>query len=318
MGTMIKPKAFLRRLGGWLVNAPPEREPTVAERSQLDGLRVAPFALIHLGSAAAIWTGVSPTALAVCASLYCIRMFFITGFYHRYFSHRAYTVGRMTQFVMALLGCTAGQRSPVWWAAHHRAHHGAADTENDPHSPRHHGFFFSHTLWFLTRGTHATPTARVKDWLRFPELRWLDRFDWIPFASLGIGSWLLGDLLAVHASHLETSGAQMFVVGFLWSTVLLYHATYTTNSIAHRFGTRRYATRDDSRNNVWVALLTLGEGWHNNHHHYPAAARQGFLWWELDISWIALRGLAALGIVRNLKGVPDDVLHRGRVSEGGS
>ena len=147
----------------------------------------------------------------------------------------------------------------------------------------------------------------MRDWLRFPELRWLERLDWLPFVALGAGCWALGAWLQVAAPGLGTSGAQMLVWGFFISTVVLYHATYTINSLAHRYGTRRYATRDDSRNNAWLALITLGEGWHNNHHFYPASARQGFFWWEVDISWMLLRVMQALGLVRDLRPVPAHV-----------
>ena len=246
------------------------------------------------------------------ASALGLRMFFIAAFFHRYFSHRAYAVSRSVQFVMAVLGCTAGQRGPLWWAGHHREHHLTSDTTEDPHSPSRRGFLFSHTLWFLTRGSFATPGRRVRDWLRYPELRLLERIDWLPFVGLGLACWLLGDWLAEVAPSLGTTGAQMFVWGFLISTVVLYHATYTTNSLAHRYGRRRYATNDNSRNNFWVSLLTLGEGWHNNHHHYPACARQGFFWWELDISWLGLCLLASLGVVRDLRPVPAHVLAGGR------
>jgi stearoyl-CoA desaturase (delta-9 desaturase) len=209
---------------------------------------------------------------------------------------------------MAVLGCTAGQRGPLWWAAHHREHHIASDTDQDPHSPARRGFLFSHTLWFLTRGSFATPAHRVRDWLRYPELRWLERLDWLPFVALAAACFALGTWLETNAPELGSNGPQMLVWGFFISTVALYHATYTINSLAHRFGSRRYATSDDSRNNAWLALITLGEGWHNNHHYFPSAARQGFFWWEIDMSFIGLRALALLGIVHDLRPVPAHVL----------
>ena len=173
-----------------------------------------------------------------------------------------------------------------------------------PTLPSSTGFLRSHCGWFLARENFATHLARVPDLARYPELRWLDRYDAVVPAALaallfGIGAWL-----ERAAPDLGVSGAQLLVWGFCISTVLLWHATFTINSLAHRFGSRRYATRDDSRNNVWLALLTLGEGWHNNHHRYPAAARQGFFWWEIDVAWYGLRLLEALGVVRDLTPVP--------------
>jgi stearoyl-CoA desaturase (delta-9 desaturase) len=321
------PTAELRELGAkhktsialrfwwWLVNDP-RRQPvlTSAEREQLDWLRIVPFVGIHLGCLLVVYVGVSTAAVVVATGLYLLRMFFVTAFYHRYFSHRAFRTGRVTQFVMALLGTTAGQRGPLWWAAHHREHHLTADTAHDPHSPSHKGVFFSHALWFLTRGSFQTQTHRVKDWMKYRELRLLEQLDWVPFLLLGAGCYGLGWYLESSQPELNTSGAQMLVWGFFISTVALYHATYTINSLAHRFGTRRYPTRDQSRNNFWLALITLGEGWHNNHHYYPVSARQGFRWWELDISYLGLKLLASMGLVENLRPVPHRVLD-GRINK---
>ena len=292
------------RLARWIVNEPPPGV-TYTERQarEIDWLRATPFAAIHVGCLFALETGISAVAIAFALFLYAARMFFITAFYHRYFSHRSFKVARVTQFLMAVLGCTCGQRGPVWWAGHHRKHHMSSDGLNDPHSPKIRGFWFSHTLWFLTRGTFVTPSHRVRDWLYFPELRILEKAEWLPFILLGAACYGLGEVLAAHAPTLDTSGAQMFVVGFLWSTVLLYHATYSTNSIAHQYGSRRFVTNDGSRNNAWVALFTLGEGWHNNHHRFPASAKQGLMRWELDPTWWGLRALASIGIVRDLKTV---------------
>jgi stearoyl-CoA desaturase (delta-9 desaturase) len=215
-------------------------------------------------------------------------MFAITGFYHRYFSHRAFRTSRAAQLVFALLGASAVQRGPLWWASHHRHHHAHADRPEDAHSARQHGFLWSHCLWFLTAGNVRTRFDRVRDLARYPELRLIDRFDVAVPILLASTLYLAG-------------GVQFLVWGFCVSTVALYHATFTINSLAHRYGSRRYATRDDSRNNAWLALLTFGEGWHNNHHYYPRAARQGFYWWEVDLTYYALRMLAALGIVWDLK-----------------
>jgi stearoyl-CoA desaturase (delta-9 desaturase) len=282
-----------------------------ARRDDFDWLRVAPFIALHLGCLLVFRVGVSPAAIGLAGALYLLRMFFITAFYHRYFSHRAFNAGRITRFVMAVLGCTAGQRGPIWWAAHHREHHLTADTAADPHAPAHKGVLFSHTLWFLTRGSFQINERRVQDWLKFRELRILERLDWLPFVLLGAGCYGLGTFLASRYPHLGTDGPQMFVWGFFVSTVVLYHATYSINSIAHRFGKRRFPTRDQSRNNSWLALITLGEGWHNNHHFYPNSARQGFAWWELDISYLGLKALQMVGLVHGLRPVPAKVLAQG-------
>ncbi len=288
----------------------------VADR-RIDWPRVLPFVLIHAGCVGVVWVDASVTAVAVAIALFGIRMFAITAFYHRYFSHRSFQTSRAAQFVFALLGASAVQRGPMWWAAHHRHHHARADLPDDSHSPRTQGFLWSHVGWFLARENFATRLKLIPDLARFPELRWLDRFDVMIPAALAAALYGLGTWLEHTAPGLGTSGWQLVVWGFCISTVVLWHSTFTINSLAHRFGTRRYATRDDSRNNVWLALLTFGEGWHNNHHRYPGAARQGFYWWEIDFSWYVLRLLAAAGIVWDLRPVPAAVResHRDRPRE---
>jgi stearoyl-CoA desaturase (delta-9 desaturase) len=273
-----------------------------------------PYLALHAGVIAVVWVGVSPVALGVMAALYLIRMFAITGFYHRYFSHRTYRANRVVQFLMALLGTMAVQRGPLWWAAHHRYHHRHSDQECDAHSPTRHGFWWSHVGWFLTRSGTPTRERLVRDWVRYPELRFLDRFHLLGPAGLAVALLVAGEWLRLAAPGLRTSGAQLFVWGFVVSTVLLYHATYTINSLSHRFGSQRFDTGDDSRNNWLLALLTLGEGWHNNHHHYPASARQGFYWWEIDLTYYGLRLLALLGVISDLRPVPARVLERRRLS----
>jgi stearoyl-CoA desaturase (delta-9 desaturase) len=270
----------------------------------VDWARILPFAGMHLACLGVIWVGVSGVAVAMAVALYVLRMFAITGFYHRYFSHRTFKASRGVQFAFALLGASAVQRGPIWWAAHHRHHHVHSDRPEDVHSPSQRGFLWSHMGWFLSRRHFAPDLSRVRDLLRYPELRWLDRFDiLVPFA-LAVGLLLLGKVLHAHWPELGTSGGQMLVWGFFISTVACYHGTYTINSLCHVWGRRRYQTGDDSRNNLLLALITLGEGWHNNHHRYPASARQGFYWWEIDLTYYGLRLLAAVGLIRDLKGVP--------------
>ena len=281
-----------------------------ASADRIDWLRAAPFIGLHAGCLAVIWTGVSGTALAVAGALYAVRMFALTGFYHRGFSHRTFRASRPVQLLFAIIGAACVQRGPLWWAAHHRNHHRDADTPLDPHSPRVHGFLWSHMGWFLTRRAFRTDFKRVPDLARYPELRWLDRYDIAVPALLAAALLALGAALHRLAPRLGADGPQLLVWGFCISTVALFHATVTINSLAHRWGSRRFATRDDSRNNLLLALLTFGEGWHNNHHRYPGTARQGFRWWEIDLTWYGLRLLAALGLISGLKPLPVRVLQR--------
>lgn len=281
---------------------------------RVDWPRVLPFLLMHAGCLGVLWVGASPVAVGVAVALFALRMFAITAFYHRYFSHRAFRASRAAQFVFAALGASAVQRGPLWWASHHRHHHLHADQTADSHSACKHGFLWSHVGWFLARETFATRLDHVRDLARYPELRWLDRYDVAVPALLAVTLYALG--AGLEAAGVATSGAQLVVWGFCLSTVLLYHATFTINSLAHQVGSRRYATRDNSRNNWWLALLTFGEGWHNNHHHFPGAARQGFYWWEVDLTYYGLRLLAALGVVWDLRPVPIAVREARRIVPG--
>ena len=303
---------ILRTLRHWFDTQGTSEPLDPACADHIDWLRAAPFIALHVGCLGAIWTGVSPVALAVAALLYALRMFALTAFYHRCFSHRTFRAPRGVQFLFAALGASCVQRGPLWWAAHHRKHHREADTAQDPHSPGIQGFLWSHMGWFLTPRAFRTDLARVPDLARFPELRWLDRYDIAVPVVLAAAMCALGALLERTAPQLHTSAAQMLVWGFFISTVVLFHATVTINSLAHRFGSRRFDTRDDSRNNAWLALITFGEGWHNNHHHFPGTARQGFLWWEIDLTWYGLKLMALLGLVQRMKPLPARVLERGR------
>jgi len=271
---------------------------------KIDWLRVIPFVGLHLACFAVFWVGFSWFAFGFAVALYAIRMFAITGFYHRYFSHKAFRTTRFFQFILAVLGASAVQRGPLWWASHHRHHHINSDEPDDAHSPVQHGFLWSHLGWFLANKNFMTHTDRVKELYQFVELRLLDRFDVIVPILLATGIYGLGLFLEIYEPSLETNGPQLFVWGFVVSTVFLYHATFTVNSLAHVWGRRRYATKDQSRNNLMIALLTLGEGWHNNHHHFPGAARQGFYWWEIDLTYYGLKMLAALGLIWDLRTVP--------------
>ncbi len=265
------------------------------------------FWAIHIACFAAIWVGVSWVAIGVCFALYVIRMFGITGVYHRYFSHKTYKTSRWFQFVLALLGCTSAQKGPIWWASHHRHHHQHSDEPEDVHSPIISGIYYAHVGWVLSSQFIETRTELVKDLLKFPELRWLEEYHVVPAVALGTAVFFLGYFLNIYFPELGTNGLQMLVWGFFISTVLLYHGTFCINSAVHLYGTRRFQTTDSSRNSLLFALITLGEGWHNNHHNYPASEAQGMYWWEIDISHYILLGLQKLGLIWDIKHYPDRI-----------
>jgi stearoyl-CoA desaturase (Delta-9 desaturase) len=253
------------------------------------------FILMHFACLGVFFTGANVLTLALCAGVYLLQMFGITAGYHRYFSHRSYRTSRAFQFALAWLGCSASQRGPLWWAAQHRHHHRTSDTPEDLHSPVAHGFWWSHIGWVLSRDDGGADVQPVRDLSRYRELRWLDRYHWVPPAHLAGLCFLIG-------------GWSGLVWGFFVSSVLSHHATFTVNSLCHLLGRRRYATADDSRNNLFVALITLGEGWHNNHHHYQSSANQGFRWWEIDVSYYIIRLFAAVGLVWDVRTPPAKLL----------
>jgi stearoyl-CoA desaturase (delta-9 desaturase) len=251
-------------------------------------LKCGPFIALHLGCLAVLFTGVTVGAAVLCGVTYFIRMFGITAGYHRYFAHRSYKTSRAVQFFLAFLGCSAMQKGPLWWASHHREHHRHSDTPDDPHSPIMTSFWWAHLGWIMSDDHTDTPWETIPDWSRYPELRWLDRNHWVPGIVLAVACFLIGGWVGL-------------VWGFLVSTVLLYHGTFFINSLSHLVGSRRYATPDESRNNLFLALITLGEGWHNNHHHYQSSANQGFFWWEIDISYYLIRLLSFVGLVWDVR-----------------
>jgi len=274
---------------------------------KLEFSRSVPFIILHIGCLGVIWTGWSWAAVITAGVLYVVRMFAITGLYHRYFCHRAYKTSRPVQFLFALLGLTAVQRGPLWWAAVHRHHHAHSDEDVDAHSPVCKGFLWSHVGWLTSSRNFPTDYKKVRDLEKFPELVFLNRFDLIgPFLLIG-GLAVFGAVLESLAPGLGTNAWQMIVWGFFISTTVLFHATCAINSFAHTLGGKRFDTGDESRNSLILALVTLGEGWHNNHHQYQSSARQGFYWWEIDISYYIIRTLGALGIVWDIRSVPDNV-----------
>ncbi|MDT5269296.1 MAG: hypothetical protein QOH49_1482 [Acidobacteriota bacterium] len=264
----------------------------------------AQFLFMHLACLLALWTGVSTAAVVVCFLLYVVRMFAITAGFHRLFSHRSYRTGRFFQFLLAFAGTASYQKGPLWWASHHRRHHLHVETEEDLHSPITRTLWQSHVGWFMSHDSQATDLRLIPNLLKYRELCWLDKYYQLPPLMLAALTFVLGYLLGRYFPGLGTSGWQMLVWGFFISTVLLYHGTFTVNSAAHLFGSRRFETGDNSRNNLLVALITLGEGWHNNHHHYPSSERQGIYWWEIDVSHYVLSVLSWAGVVRDLRKPP--------------
>jgi stearoyl-CoA desaturase (delta-9 desaturase) len=264
-----------------------------ARALKVDGAFLA-FVGVHLAAVGVFFTGFGWRELALAVGLYGLRMFAVTAGYHRYFAHRAFSTSRPFQFVLAFLAQTSLQSGAVWWAAKHRDHHTYSDTERDIHSPRQYGFWFAHLGWIFHESAGKADYGRAPDLTRYPELMWLDRNRFMPGLVMGFAVWAL-------------CGWAGLFGGFILSTIVLYHATFAINSVTHVAGRQRYLTGDDSRNNWWLALLTLGEGWHNNHHYFMASTRQGFYWWEVDITYYLLRGLAAIGLVWDLKQPPAHV-----------
>jgi stearoyl-CoA desaturase (delta-9 desaturase) len=189
----------------------------------------------------------------LCVGLYYLRMFGITAGYHRYFAHRTFKTGRVFRFVLALLGTLSVQKGVLWWAAHHRTHHKYTDQPGDIHSPKR-GFWWSHVGWFLCTHHDATNWDRIPDFGSVPELRLINKHWLAPPVALAVLLLALG-------------GPSALVWGFFVSTMLLWHGTFSINSVAHLFGWQRFATADTSRNSLPLAIATMGEGWHNNHHH---------------------------------------------------
>ncbi|MDE0468751.1 MAG: acyl-CoA desaturase [Candidatus Poribacteria bacterium] len=266
-----------------------------ADEADIIHPRVLPFITVHLVCLAIFWVDVQPIDWIICGALYVIRMFGITAGFHRYFSHRSFKTSRSFQFFLAFLGQSSAQRGVLWWAAKHRYHHKYSDTEHDVHSPVQHGFWYSHVLWIFSKRGRITDYRLIKDFQKYPELVWLDKWDRVPPILLGVLVWAI-------------AGWSGLVVGFFVSTVLLFHGTFTINSLSHVIGKQPYVTGDDSRNNWLLAIITLGEGWHNNHHHFPSATPQGFRWWQIDVTYYILKILSIFRVVWDLRLPPAHVV----------
>jgi stearoyl-CoA desaturase (delta-9 desaturase) len=272
-------------------------DPTIADYFRLKDV---PFWSVHLVALLGVaYSGWSWSGFGIACISYFIRVFFILGGYHRYFSHRTFRTSRWMQFVLAFGGGTAAQKSALWWAAHHRVHHKHTDTRADPHSPRHRGFWWSHIGWILSFENEDLLERQIPDFMKYPELRWLSRWDMVPPIMLGVALQWFG-------------GWHWLLWGLFVSTVMSWHAIFSINSVMHIWGTQPFASKDDAKNNWLLGILVMGEGWHNNHHRYQGATRNGFYWWQLDLTYYVLRLLALFGLVWDLRAPPDSVLEEGR------
>jgi stearoyl-CoA desaturase (delta-9 desaturase) len=278
-----------------LLPTPPTSTTLTALLGRLHFDAVIAFGPLHLACFALLWIPFEWSYVGWLAGTYVVRMFGVTAGYHRYFSHRSYKLHRVPQFLLAFLAQTSAQKGVLWWSAHHRMHHRHSDTAEDPHSPARHGIWWSHIGWLFAQTSDKYDQKAIQDFEKFPELRLLNRYHRVPAMLLGAALFAIG-------------GFPVFMWGFVFSTVVLWHGTFSINSLAHVWGTRRFETGDDSRNNFFLALITLGEGWHNNHHQYMWSARQGLRWWEIDLTYYVLKSLSFAGIVRGIKPPPREAI----------
>jgi stearoyl-CoA desaturase (delta-9 desaturase) len=296
-------------LRSWVINEN-NYNPDAIDGDAIDWTRAIPFILVNLSCFLVFYVRCSGIAIITAAFLYFFRLFTIGAFYHRYFSHKTFKTNRFWQFIFAALASTSAQRGPLWWAAHHRQHHMVSDKPEDAHSPVQHGFWWSHVGWFLSKKHYHYNPERVKDLTCYPELVFLERYDVIMPVLLFLSLFIAGWFFQTYAPELNTGIGEMLVWGFSVSLVAVFNTTVLINSLCHVYGTRRFETTDHSKNNLLFALLTLGEGWHNNHHHYPASARQGFMRWEIDITYYLIKLMEFIGIVWDVKPVPKSILEK--------
>ena len=278
-------------------------------RTDFNTKSIVVFVFLHLLPIAAFWLEVHWSAWLICGILYFARMFFITGVYHRYFAHRTYKTSRVFQFILAFMAQTSMQKGILWWAANHRVHHRHSDEFKDPHSNKLYGFLYSHLGWIMTNQFKETKFNIIGDYAKFKELKWLNKNHLLPPMTLLLAVFLYGGFALSDGTVNDflMMASSTALIGFMLSTIILYHGTYSINSLMHMIGKRRYETTDCSKNSLILALITLGEGWHNNHHHYMSSARQGFFWWEIDITFYILKLLSFVGLIWDIAPVPDKV-----------
>jgi stearoyl-CoA desaturase (delta-9 desaturase) len=287
------------------VSAPKLATSHVAADDSIDWIGAIPFLGIQFAAIVGLfYFPITWKGIALCVGTYLVRMWALTSFSHRYFSHRSFKAGRKFQFFMALMSTLSVQNGVLWWAANHRHHHRFSDMPEDLHSPKQRGFWWAHFGWMLSRVSNPRRYDLVRDLTKYPEIVWLDRYWLVPVVLEAVALVLIG-------------GWTAFYWGFLASILLFFHCTFTVNSIAHIWGKQRYETGDTSRNNFWIALITLGEGWHNNHHHYQSSARQGFYWWEIDPSYYGLKLMEKAGLIWDVRVPPEKILLEGKGAKAG-
>ncbi len=273
------------------------------------------FILFHLTPFLLLFTGATKFDWWLLVALYFIRMFFITAGYHRYFSHRTFATSRVFQFLLAFFAQTSMQKGALWWAANHRVHHKHSDTPDDPHSANIYGFWYAHVGWIVGPDYKETKYELIKDFSKYKELVFLNKYHLLPAIILAIGVYFTGNMVNGTGFTDWTAGLSTLFAGFCFSTVILFHGTFTINSLMHLFGGRRYNTTDKSRNNFLFAVITMGEGWHNNHHYFQSSTRQGFFWWEFDPTYYIIKVFSWLGLVWNIREVPENLLHSNKIGK---
>lgn len=281
------------------------------KKDSLSTLSLIGFILVSSSALIAFFVPFSWELVWIAVASYFLRMFGITAGYHRYFAHNAYKTSRFMQFIIGFIGGAAMQKGPLWWGAHHRDHHRYSDTDKDLHSPRH-GFWHSHMLWFLDPKVDEYDPKKIKEYTKYPEIVFIDKYYWIPPLVYAILLYIGGYFFSGR-DHLYAFSVLTW--GYAVSTFFLGHGTWTINSLTHVIGKKRYESGDDSKNHWLLAFITMGEGWHNNHHYYRHSANMGFYWYEYDISYYVLKVLSWLGLVWDLKKPPAHVLEEGKMQD---
>jgi stearoyl-CoA desaturase (delta-9 desaturase) len=258
--------------------------------------------LVQLSAAGVLLVPFHWGLVPLWAASHFLRAIGLTLAFHRYFAHRAFQMSRATRFAWAWIGTSAMQKGPLWWAGNHVDHHKYADREGDPHSPRLSGFYYAHIGWFLDdakweRVSQANPVLR--DFGSVPEIAFLDRWYIVPPLTLAVAMFAMG-------------GFPWLFWGFCLPTMTLAHATFAINTVNHLWGSRRFDTIDESRNNPITAFFAVGEGWHNNHHRYQRSARNGFYWWEFDPTWYAIKAMSWVGLAWDIQPVPARIYEEAR------